>query len=101
RLAGRGAAGDDVLVAYGPTQGDAGGLGPTAQGVEFGAVVVVAGDRHHVGAGPTQRGQRPRHDELRVRRRRGGVEQVAGDDDQIRPLGVRDLHDLLEYRDML
>src|SRR5205814_5536662 len=41
------------------------------------------------------------HDELRVRRRRGGVEQVAGDDDQIRPLGVRDLHDLLEYRDML
>ena len=92
RLAPRGRPGDDVIggpVAHRAAQGHAGRLGPGAQGVEFGAVVVIAADRDDVGAGRPQRRQRPGDDALRIRRRRGRVEQVAGHDDEVGLLGLR------------
>jgi hypothetical protein len=103
-LPGRGLAGDQVLgggVADRAAQGDAGRVRPRAQRVQGRAVVVVAADRHHDGAGGAQRGERPGDHPGRVRRRGGGVVEVARHDDQVGPLGPGDVDHLGEHRDVL
>ncbi len=96
--------GDDVVggpLAYGAAQRYPGRIGPDPQRVQGRAVVVVAADRDHVGAGGPQRGQRPSDDSRRVRRRCAGVEQVTRDDHEVGLLGPGDRDDIGEDRDVL
>ena len=60
-------------------------------------VVVVAGDDHDLGAPGGEAQQRVVHQALGLGRRRGGVEQVAGDDDEIHVVRGGDADDLVEH----
>src|SRR5690606_38612613 len=76
-------------------------LRPAAYRVEGGAVVVIAGDRDHLGAGTPQRGERTGDDPGRLRGGGGVLVQVAGDDHQVGSLRLRHFDDLREDRLLL
>ena len=81
-------------------QRDTGGVGPAAQCVQCGAVVMVTGHGDDVGAGGAQCRQCPHQELLGCGRWRGGLEQVAGNDHQVRFVGSGQFDELSEYRDL-
>jgi hypothetical protein len=97
-LALAGDAPDEVVLrlAQRSPQRDTGLVGPTAQRVQPGAVVVVARDHHDRGGVTAQRAQRPHHDLLRLGAGRDGVVEVAGHDHDVGLLGLGDRHDVAQ-----
>ena len=78
-------------------QRDAGRVEHGRPRVERVLVVVVAADRDDARAGRPQREQRVPDDALRVGRRRGRLEEVAGDEHQVDAFLGRDARDLGEH----
>jgi hypothetical protein len=64
-------------------------------------MIVVAGDENDVGAAVGEREESSVDDLLGLGRRRRDVEEIAGDDHQVRALARRDAGDLVEHRAML
>ena len=116
--------GDHVALGQPGQQGDAGGLAADrdvehpaivggrdgagyvnagqrserADGAQPGGGVVISGDDDHLAIGARQPEQRVVHQPLGLRRRRGRVEQVTGDEDQLACLVLRDGDQLAEHR---